>query len=115
MGRVLGGLIAGCLLCGAAAAQTLTPQTFTERVVEAMRAAEPSATPAITGELAITVRRANGNSVNVSLANLYGEYRQQPERLAELVAIALEAMHVEKALHERAGKNGKVAPLDPES
>jgi Lon protease-like protein len=41
--------------------------------------------------------------------------RARMARLAELLAIALEAMHVEKELHERAGRNGKVAPLDPES
>jgi Lon protease-like protein len=40
--------------------------------------------------------------------------RARMARLAELLAIALEAMRVEKELHERAGRNGKVAPLDSE-
>jgi ATP-dependent Lon protease len=40
--------------------------------------------------------------------------RARMARLAELLAIALEAMRLEKELHERAGRNGKVAPLDPE-
>ena len=40
--------------------------------------------------------------------------RARMARLAELLAIALETMRVEKELHERAGRNGKVAPLHPE-
>jgi Lon protease-like protein len=33
-------------------------------------------------------------------------------RLIELLAVALEAVKIEKALRERAGKNGKVTPLE---
>jgi Lon protease-like protein len=34
------------------------------------------------------------------------------ERLIELLEVALQAVKIEKALRERAGKNGKVTPLD---
>jgi len=34
------------------------------------------------------------------------------ERLTELLEIALEAVRLEKTLRDRAGKNGKVTPLD---
>jgi Lon protease-like protein len=40
--------------------------------------------------------------------------RARMARLAELLAIALEALQVEQALRERASRNGKVSPLDPE-
>jgi Lon protease-like protein len=35
-------------------------------------------------------------------------------RLTELLERALEAVRLEQVLHERAGRNGKVSPLDPE-
>jgi ATP-dependent Lon protease len=38
--------------------------------------------------------------------------RERLERLTELLEIALEAVRLEKRLHERAGKNGKVTPLE---
>jgi hypothetical protein len=34
-------------------------------------------------------------------------------RIVELLEVALEALELEQILHERAGRNGKVAPLDP--
>jgi Lon protease-like protein len=36
------------------------------------------------------------------------------ERLSELLELALEAVRTEKLLRDRAGRNGKVTPLDPE-
>lgn len=41
--------------------------------------------------------------------------RARMARLAELLAVALESMQVEHALRERASRNGKVSPLDPEA
>ena len=41
--------------------------------------------------------------------------RRRMERLVELLDAALEAVRLEQTLRERAGQNGKVAPLDPES
>jgi Lon protease-like protein len=40
--------------------------------------------------------------------------RTRMARLVELLEVALEALELEQTLRERAGKNGKVAPLDPE-
>jgi Lon protease-like protein len=40
--------------------------------------------------------------------------RARMVRLAELLTIALESLQVEQALRERASRNGKVSPLDPE-
>lgn len=40
--------------------------------------------------------------------------RRRLARLLELLGQALEAVRLERILHERAGGNGKVAPLDPE-
>jgi ATP-dependent Lon protease len=36
------------------------------------------------------------------------------ERLSELLELALEALRAEKVLRDRAGRNGKVTPLEPE-
>jgi Lon protease-like protein len=41
--------------------------------------------------------------------------RERLERLTELLEIALEAVRLEKSLRDRAGKNGKVTPLDMDS
>jgi Lon protease-like protein len=40
--------------------------------------------------------------------------RERMRRLVELLGIAIEAVKLERTLTERAGRNGKVAPLDPE-
>jgi ATP-dependent Lon protease len=40
--------------------------------------------------------------------------RVRMRRLGELLGLALEATQLQKTLQERAGKNGKVAPLDPD-
>lgn len=41
--------------------------------------------------------------------------RVRMKRLGELLGLALEATQLQKTLQERAGKNGKVAPLDPDA
>lgn len=41
--------------------------------------------------------------------------RERMRRLVELLEVALEAVRIEQTLRERAGQNGKVAPLDPEA
>ena len=40
--------------------------------------------------------------------------RRRMQRLAELLEVALETTTLQQALRERAGRNGKVAPLDPD-
>ncbi|MFL5955655.1 MAG: LON peptidase substrate-binding domain-containing protein [Gaiellaceae bacterium] len=41
--------------------------------------------------------------------------RARMKKLIELLTTALEAVRLEQTLRERAGQNGKVAPLDPET
>jgi Lon protease-like protein len=41
--------------------------------------------------------------------------RHRMSRLTELLELALEAMKLQKTLHDRAAGNGKVSPLDPEA
>jgi hypothetical protein len=41
--------------------------------------------------------------------------RARMKTLIELLETALEALRLELTLRERASRNGKVAPLDPES
>jgi len=92
MARVVGVLIAACLWCAAAFAQTMTPQAFTERLAEAMRAAVPSASVTVNGELRLFIKRADGSSADVNLSNVYGEYRGQPARYGDLVEIFVRAL-----------------------
>lgn len=40
--------------------------------------------------------------------------RRRMQRLAELLELALETTALQQSLRERAGRNGKVAPLDPD-
>ena len=40
--------------------------------------------------------------------------RLRMARLVEVLETSLEALRAEQVLHERAGRNGKVTPLDPE-
>src|SRR3954447_24867743 len=41
--------------------------------------------------------------------------RRRMERLAEVLETSLEAVRLERLLRERAGRNGKVTPVDPEA
>ena len=40
--------------------------------------------------------------------------RRRMRRLVELLETSLEALRLEQTLRERAGRNGKVTPLDPD-
>jgi uncharacterized protein YtpQ (UPF0354 family) len=77
---------------GMASAEILTPKAFTERFAQALGAAEPSATVAVRQDLRLTVRRADGNTNDVNLTNVYGEYRGQPERFNDLVELFARAV-----------------------
>ncbi|HEY8336214.1 MAG TPA: DUF1444 family protein [Tardiphaga sp.] len=77
---------------GVAGAEILNPKAFTERFAQALGKAEPSALVAIVDDLRLTVRRADGNTNDVNLGNVYGEYRGQPERFDELVALFADAL-----------------------
>jgi uncharacterized protein YtpQ (UPF0354 family) len=92
MRRVVGLLIAAFLFCSAALAQTLAPQAFTERFAQALGAAVPSATVTIRQDLQLTLKRADGSSADVNLTNIYGEYKGQPERFDDLVAVFANAL-----------------------
>ncbi|WP_299716444.1 hypothetical protein [Tardiphaga sp.] len=75
-----------------AAVEILPPQAFTERFAQALGAAEPSASVAVRQELRLTVRTADGNTNDINLTNIYGEYRGQPERFDDLVQLFARAV-----------------------
>ena len=83
------------LYVGAAPAQTphiMTPQVFTERFADALGGAVPSATVVVSHELQLSVRRPDGSTHDVNLANAYGEYKGQPERFGDLVEVFARAV-----------------------
>lgn len=67
--------------------EPLLPRPFTERFAKELAEAVPSATVDINRELRLTVRLVDRNALDLDLTNIYGEYRGQPERFADLVAI----------------------------
>jgi uncharacterized protein YtpQ (UPF0354 family) len=92
MTRVLSLLLAVCILSGAAWAQTLSPHDFTERFAGALGAASPLATVAVAQDLQLKVRRSDGSSSQVNLANVYNEYRGSPDRFNDLIEIFAKAL-----------------------
>jgi uncharacterized protein YtpQ (UPF0354 family) len=75
-----------------ALADVLAPQAFTERFAQALGAAEPSAKVAVKQELRLTVRRADGNTNDINLTNIYSEYKGQPERFNDFVDLFVRAI-----------------------
>lgn len=89
--RALGLLPAVVLMQAAAAAEMLSPQDFTERFAQSLGAALPGATVRATQALRLDIR-SGGNTAQVNLANVYGEYKGSPGRFDELVGIFAEAV-----------------------
>ncbi len=84
MVRFLFAVIVGIFLSFAAQAETLAPQAFTEAFVKRLKAAWPGTTVAIKGDLSIQTKDPDGRTLEISLANFYQSYRDDPNRLEEL-------------------------------
>jgi uncharacterized protein YtpQ (UPF0354 family) len=76
-------IIGGFLIC-AAQAETLAPKTFTETFVKRLQTAWPGTTVTVKGGLAIQTKDPDGRTLEISLANFYQSYRDDPNRLEEL-------------------------------
>ncbi len=70
-------LVAG--LSATARADTPSPSAFTAQFARALQAAMPSAKVSIVRDLQLDVRRADGTSATVSLANNYKDYVPDPK------------------------------------
>lgn len=60
-------------------------RTFTEKVAQAVAARLPHLAVTPDGDLALSVRRQNGNKVSVSLTNRYPDYKSDPAKFAAIV------------------------------
>jgi uncharacterized protein YtpQ (UPF0354 family) len=70
VGRLLGVLtVLGA--CALARADILSPEQFTDRFARALQSAVPATTVAVVRPLQLTVRRNDGTSATVNLANVY--------------------------------------------
>jgi uncharacterized protein YtpQ (UPF0354 family) len=74
------------LLIGIAhAAETLTPQAFTDAAAAAARTAMPSARVTVAGNLHLETRSASGEEITTDLHNAYETYLHAPERRDEVI------------------------------
>jgi uncharacterized protein YtpQ (UPF0354 family) len=73
------------LFAGAAHAEILSPQAFTEAFAKAAQAAVPGAKVAITGELETETHYGNGETMTSDLHNAYSVYRQAPGQLDDVL------------------------------
>lgn len=76
----------GCLAVAPARGEPLPPLAFTQEAARALTAALPDATVTVSGDLTLSMRRPDGRSATLNLANLYNAYVQDPARRDELVA-----------------------------
>lgn len=60
-------------------------RTFTEKVAQAVAARLPQLSVTLDGDLALSVRRQNGNKVTVSLTNRYPDYKSDPANFTAIV------------------------------
>jgi hypothetical protein len=67
------------------AAETLTPQAFTDVAAAAARAAMPSAQVTVAGNLHLETHSAGGDTITTDLHNAYEAYLQAPERRDEVI------------------------------
>ncbi len=70
---------------GTAKADLLSPHAFTEAAAAAARAAMPSATVSITGDLRLETRSAGGEEIATDLRNAYDVYRSAPAHLDGII------------------------------
>ena len=91
--RFLAAFSALMLFIGVAKADMLSPRAFTEAVAQAVRAATPSATVTVTGDLQLEIKIPNGAGTLWSdLRNAYGQYRETPEHLKDVIRTYVSAL-----------------------
>lgn len=69
----------------AAQAPLLEPAEFAVTVTQALAAAFPDASLKVQGDMQLELHRPDGRRAMFGLGNIYNLYRQEPERLGELV------------------------------
>lgn len=77
----------GCAMVSAQTPSIMTPRAFTERFAQELGAAVPTATIMVRQDLRLTARLADRKTLDLDLSNVYGEYKGQPERFGDLVAV----------------------------
>lgn len=85
MGRVLVALVLLAGLVSGARAEGLSPRTFAERVMAAMKAAVPDATVRVTEQNDVFVRAPNGMQAVMGLADSYARYKRDPATLDNIL------------------------------
>jgi uncharacterized protein YtpQ (UPF0354 family) len=85
------------LFAGAARADLLSPRAFTEPAASAARAAMPSATVSVAGDLHLETRGSGGEEITSDLSNAYDVYRADPSDLDHIiqryVGVLVESIH----------------------
>ena len=75
------------LMLGGAMAQDTAARKFTEAVAQGLAAKMPTSKIAVTGDLTISIKRANGSEAILSVANLYSDYRRDPASLNAIIDV----------------------------
>jgi uncharacterized protein YtpQ (UPF0354 family) len=87
MKRLLALFVVVACWSGIAFADALSTRVFTEKVAEALRAKLPQRTITVAGELLILLKDARGGTTELSVANLYHDYKSNPANLAAIVDV----------------------------
>jgi hypothetical protein len=77
---------------GSVRAEILGPRAFTDAVVAAVAVALPSAKITVKDDLQFVLIYANGAQATSNLANAYKTYKQEPERLVDMIQAQVAAL-----------------------
>ena len=111
MGRLLAWLCVVACLSGAARAEVLGPRAFTEKVAQAVAARVPQLAVTMDGDLAISVRRQNGNKVSVSLTNRYPDYKSDPANFTAIVDLIVGSLSDEAMANPGKPDRMRIVPV----
>lgn len=75
------------LMIGGAMAQDAAARKFTEAVAQGIAAKIPTSKIVVTGDLTMSIKKADGGEVTLSVANLYSDYRHDPANLSKIIDV----------------------------
>jgi uncharacterized protein YtpQ (UPF0354 family) len=67
--------------------QDLSARAFTERVAAGLAAKLPGSKATVAGDLQITIRRAEGSEIMLSVRNLYQDYKANPGNIGAIIDV----------------------------
>jgi len=110
MGRLVA-LLLFLVFASAPAHADPAARTFTEKVAQAVAARLPQLSVTSDGDLALSVRRKNGNQVSVSLTNRYHDYKSDPANFGAIVDFVVGSLSDEAAATPGKPDRTRIVPV----